>query len=95
VGHLQVRKWLHYKEKDGEIIVQPKVLIGEDCENMQRHLSKYSRKDIETSDGDVKDSVKPKDQYKDFCDLKRYFLMSNPHYIERVTQAPEPTGRVY
>lgn len=95
VGHLQVRKWLHYKEKDGEIIVQPKVLIGEDCENMQRHMSKYSRKDIETADGDVKDSVKPQDRYKDFCDLKRYFLMSNPHYIERVTSTPEPTGRLY
>lgn len=94
-GHLQVRKWLSWEEKDGQIIKQPKLFISDECENTSRHLSRYSRKDIETSDGDTKDKVGVHDKYKDFSDTTRYFVMSDPHYIERVTQAPEPTGRVY
>lgn len=94
-GHLQVRKWLSWEEKDGQIIKQPKILISDECENTARHLSRYSRKDIETADGDMKDKVGVHDKHKDFCDTVRYFVMDNPHYIERVTHAPEPTGRVY
>ena len=81
-GHLKVREMLNYYEKEGEIVMQPKYFITENCENSIRHLSRYSRKDIMTADGDVRDSTKPKEKYKDFCDMDRYFWMSNPKYIE-------------
>ena len=79
-GHLKVREALHWEEKDGEIVVQPKYFIYEECRNSIKHLSRYSRKDITAADGDVKDKVKPMDKHKDFCDLDRYFWMSNPVY---------------
>ena len=66
-GHLQVRKWLHWVARDGEIVVQPKMYISTDCENTIRHLSRHSRKDILTGDGDVKDKVGVKEKYKDYC----------------------------
>lgn len=79
-GHLKVREYLYYEKKGEEIIVQPKLLFADNCENGIRHHSRYSRKDITSGDGDVKDSVKPMDKYKDFCDLIRYFCMSNPKH---------------
>ncbi len=95
-GHIQVRKQLHYEEKNGVLIVHPNFYIGEDCENMDRHMSRYSRKDIETADGDIKDKVGPQEKYKDGADNARYFWMANPHYIERVFQGPpEPVRKVY
>lgn len=94
-GHLAVRKWLHWAEKDGQIIVQPKALINEECENTIRHLSRYSHKDIETSTGDIRDKPGVEDKYKDFADDARYFLMSNPRYIDRFSPETEPTGKVY
>jgi len=81
-GHLKVREYIHYEIKDDEIVVQPNLFITENCENTIRHMSRYSRKDILATDGDVKDNVKPMDKYKDFCDLVRYGLMSNPKYAE-------------
>ena len=65
VGHIQVRRWLHYEKKGESLIVSPKLYIGEDCENTDRHLARYSRKDIETSDGDVKDKAGVHEKYKD------------------------------
>lgn len=95
-GHLQVRKWLHHELKGDQLTVSPKLFIGEDCQNMDRHLRLYSRKDIETSDGDIKDNAAPKDKYKDGADNARYLVMANPHYIERFAkQPPEETKRVY
>jgi phage terminase large subunit-like protein len=94
-GHLQVRKWLHYEEKDGELVVKPKLFISERCENTIRHLSRYSRKDLDTADGDVKDKAKPMDKYKDFCDDARYFVMSNPHYIDRFAPEPVEAKKIY
>jgi hypothetical protein len=94
-GHLQVRKWLHWEEKNNEIIVHPRIYISEECENTIRHMSRYSRKDIETADGDIKDKVKPMDKYKDFPDCTRYFVMANPHYIERQPQQTQETERAY
>ncbi|MCK4649101.1 Hint domain-containing protein, partial [bacterium] len=61
------REALHWEEKDGEIVIQPKLFITDNCQNTIRHLSRYSRGDILTADGDVKDKVKPKEKYKDFC----------------------------
>jgi phage terminase large subunit-like protein len=79
-GHLKVREVLHYEMKDDEIVLQPRYFITDNCINSIKHLSRYSRKDIMTPDGDVKDKVKPQEKYKDFCDLDRYFWMSNPQY---------------
>ncbi len=84
IGHIQVRKWLHYEENaEGQMIVAPKMYIGEDCENTDRHLSLYSRRDIETSDGDIRDNAAPKEKYKDFSDNARYLVMANARYLER------------
>ena len=66
-GHLSVNKGIHWKEKDGQIVVQPGMFWAEHCTNSQRHMTRYSHGDIVTSSGDVKDSVRPKDTYKDFC----------------------------
>lgn len=81
-GHIQVRKWLHWVEKDGEIVVQPKLFVYEKCENMVRHLSRYSHKDLEAADGDDKAKPQLTQKWKDYADNARYFVMSNPHYVE-------------
>lgn len=94
-GHLSVRKNIHYVEKDGQIIVQPKMLWVDECENSIRHMSRYSRKDIETTDGDTKDRVAPKDKYKDFPDLARYLSMANFHYIARLIEVPREQKKFY
>jgi hypothetical protein len=80
-GHLKVREMLHYEKKGDEIVVQPKYFITDNCINSIKHLSRYSRKDIMSADGDVKDKVGVQEKYKDFCDLDRYFWMSNPNHI--------------
>jgi len=80
-GHLKVRELLYWEKKDEEIVVQPKILITENCINTIRHLSRYARGDILTSSGDVKDKVKPREKYKDFSDVTRYLAMSNPRYV--------------
>lgn len=87
-GHLEVRKWLHWKAKGDQIVVQPKIFITNNCTNTITHLSRYSRKDIMGGDGDVKDKVAPQDKYKDFSDLKRYFVMANPRWIEQKAFRP-------
>ena len=92
-GHLSVRKSLHYEVKDKEIVVQPELFITENCQNTIRHLSRYSRKDIIASDGDVKDKVEPMQKYKDYSDLVRYFVMSNPQYLGFEKEfKPEPAN---
>lgn len=92
-GHLKVREMLNYYEKNGEIVMQPKYFITENCENSIRHLSRYSRKDIMSADGDVKDKVALQQKYKDYCDLDRYFWMSNPKMIDsqaaQILEAPK------
>jgi len=93
-GHLKVREKLHYEEIGKEIVKQPAFFVVEGCQNTIRHLSRYSRKDINTADGDVKDNAKPQEKYKDFCDLVRYFWMSNPKCIlEKRTFNPETPRR--
>lgn len=82
-GHLKVREILHWKAKEGQLIIAPKFYISSHCQNHITHLSRYSRKDIMAGDGDVKDKVQPQDKYKDFCDLTRYLWMANPRYIEQ------------
>lgn len=82
-GHLEVRKWLHWEKKNGQYVVRPGIYFCSNCINHINHLTRYSRKDIMGTDGDVKDKVGPRDAYKDFCDLVRYLLMANPKWIEQ------------
>jgi phage terminase large subunit-like protein len=79
-GHLKVREMLHYEMKGAEIVIQPKFFVTDNCPNTIKHLSRYSRKDILAIDGDVRDKVGVQEKYKDYCDLVRYYLMSNPRY---------------
>ena len=94
-GHLAVRQALHWESKQGEIVMQPKIFITDNCLNTARHLSRYSRGDILTSDGDVKDKVKPKEKFKDFCDCVRYYMMSNPRYVDVKRQGKPAGDKVY
>ena len=94
-GHLKVREKLYYEMKDGEIVVQPACIIADTCPNTARHLSRYSRKDIMTPDGDVKNNAKPREKYKDFSDLTRYFFMHNPKYITGVVKQIPEAPRLY
>lgn len=94
-GHLAVRQALHWEKKDEEIVTQPKFFIVESCFNMANHLSRYSRGDILTASGDVKDKVKPKEKHKDYCDLARYFWMSNPKYVDRMSRFKPEGEKMY
>lgn len=82
-GHLKVREALHYTINDNEITKQPSLFVVDDCTNTTNHLVRYSRKDIEASDGDVKDKVQVNEKYKDFADCVRYLEMSNPRYFRQ------------
>lgn len=94
-GHIQCRKLLYWEEKSGEIVVQPRVFIYELCQNTIRHLSRYSQKDIQTSDGDIKANPQLTQKYKDFCDLFRYGAMDGFNYIERKPKVNLPVTKVY
>lgn len=94
-GHLKVREMLHYEKKGDEIILQPKYFITDNCINSIKHLSRYSHKDITTADGDVKDKVGVQEKYKDFCDLDRYFWMSNPKYLAQLQEFDEHAPKTY
>lgn len=93
-GHLKVREYLYYEIKDDEIITQPKLLFTENCTNCITFHARYSRKDLETADGDVKDKVKPREKYKDFCDDTRYLCMSGPRYLTQKEFVPD-VDKVY
>ena len=94
-GHLKVREMLHYEKKGEEIVLQPKYFITDNCINSIKHLSRYSRKDIMASDGDVKDKVGVQEKYKDFCDLDRYFWMSNPKHVSGLKSFEPERVKVY
>jgi len=87
-GHLKVREVIHYEVKDGQIIIQSQLLVCDNCENTIRHMLRYSRKDLTATDGDVKDKVGVLEKYKDFCDVIRYFEMSNPKH-ESMSDLPQ------
>ena len=94
-GHLKVREMLHYEMKGTEIVMQPKYFIVDECINSVMHLSRYSRKDIMGADGDMKDKVGVMEKYKDFCDLDRYFWMSNPKHVAQLKQFIPEHRKVY
>ena len=93
-GHLKVREILDYRMNDNEITRQPELRVVDDCVNTITHLSRYSRKDIEAADGDVKDRVNVNEKYKDFSDCVRYFAMSNPRYFRPQVFVPRK-GKTY
>ena len=99
-GHLKVREYLHYETKydeetkQEEIIVRPKFFVATTCANTKKHLSRYARKDPETPGGDVKDKIGVMEKYKDFADLVRYLLMSNPRK-RNIKKFVTPEGRAY
>jgi phage terminase large subunit-like protein len=94
-GHLKVREFLHYEVKDKEIVLQPKFFVTDNCPNTIKHLSRYSRKDIISADGDMKDKVGVQEKYKDFSDLVRYYLMSNPKYFDGLKEFKPDVEKVY
>ena len=94
-GHLKVREFIDWQEKNGEITKQPAFFVVEDCQNTVRHMSRYSRKDIHTVDGDEKNNVGVQEKYKDFCDGPRYLLMSNPRYVESLREFEVPKRKAY
>jgi phage terminase large subunit-like protein len=94
-GHLKVREMLHYEMKGLEIVLQPKFFVTDNCPNTIKHLSRYSRKDIMSNDGDMKDKVGVQEKYKDFCDLVRYYLMSNPKYFTGYKDFKPESEKVY
>jgi phage terminase large subunit-like protein len=94
-GHLKVREMLHYEMKGKEIVMQPKFFVADTCPNTIKHLSRYSRKDIMTADGDSKDKVGVQEKYKDYADLVRYYLMSNPKYVTGAKEFRPENQKVY
>ena len=94
-GHLAVREWLYYdKAESGEIIVQPKLMFCDNCQNHITGMLRYSRKDVTTPSGDEKDNVAPQDKWKDFPDLVRYGVMSGLQHIEPKKEE-EKTKKAY
>jgi hypothetical protein len=94
-GHLKVREVLHYEMNGKEIVLQPKFFVTDNCPNTIKHLSRYSRKDITSADGDMKDKVGVQEKYKDFCDILRYYFMSNPRYFEGLKEFKPELRKVY
>lgn len=94
-GHLQVRKMLHYEERDGQIIVPPRMYFSEECENSIRHMSLYSHKDLTTADGDERAKPALTQKYKDFADLARYGAMAGFVYVERQVRHQEEAPKRY
>ena len=94
-GHMEVRHWLDWEERDNEIIKQPKMFVLDHCINTIDFMSKYSRGDPETPSGDIKHTAKILEKWKDFPDCVRYFATSNPHYIEPYKPKPDDNRRSY
>lgn len=99
-GHLEVRKWLYWKISvlpDGKKVftVAPKFLLTDNCKNHINGLTRYARRDIIGSSGEVKDKVSPNQTWKDFPDLVRYLLMANPRFITEQKWEPPKQGKVY
>lgn len=94
-GHLKVREKLHYETKDGQFVKQPAFFVTENSINTIKHLSRYSHKDINATNGDIKDKVGVQEKYKDFCDCVRYFWMSRPIYYTELKEFVVENKKVY
>lgn len=81
-GILKVRSYLKYDTtKPIDSLNRPRLVISPVCKNTIRGFQRWS---FDTSSG------KPKDEFKDFMDCVRYFLMDNPKVSEL---PPEPEYR--
>lgn len=96
-GHMKVREMLHYSrdEESQEIIKQPQLKFLEGCRNTVRSMLRYSRKDPETSSGDIRDKVGPHEKYKDHPDCVRYGAMSNMRFYDDKEFNQTETRKVY
>lgn len=81
-GHLKVKDYLKYDHSRG---IKPKVFFFNTLRNFIYGMEHYVWDDFKGKIADDKDlKQKPKDRFKDFPDLVRYGLMSDP-----VTTLPE------
>ncbi len=99
-GHLEVRKWLDWTKgtlSDGKRVFTkaPKFVLTDNCKNHINGLTRYARRDIIGSNGEIKDKVAPQQTWKDFPDLVRYLLMANPHWISEEQWKIPDTGKCY
>jgi phage terminase large subunit-like protein len=87
-GILKVKEYLAFKrDKDGKIdaLSGPKLRISPKCKNLIASFERWGR--------DPK-TAKPTEPYKDFADLARYALMSNPRVEEPSSWVPS-SGAFY
>lgn len=83
-GILKVKEYLRYdKSKPIDALNRPKVRISPKCRNIIASFERWGR--------DPK-SAKPMDEYKDFADVVRYALMSNPMVEEQSTWTPSSSA---
>ena len=91
-GILKVLEYLKYdKTKPLNGMNLPRVYAKERCKNIIKSLEKWSRKIDPNTFVAAPD---PKSPYKDFCDVVRYTLMSNPEVYVRRSFAPKSQGYV-
>lgn len=77
-GIFKVKEYLRYnKTKPIDSLNRPRIVISPECRNTIASFDRWSRDP---------DTRKPKEQYKDFADVVRYLLMSNPEH--EVASAP-------
>lgn len=77
-GIIQVRGYLKYDEtKPLDALNRPKYVVSPTCKNTIKAFQRWSR-DPKTQ--------KPKEDYKDFMDVVRYWTMANP----RISVSPPP-----
>ena len=92
---MKVRQMLHYVKKGDEIVSRPLYYVLENCMNSIKSLAKYSYKDLNTASGDEKKQPGPREEYKDFCDLDRYYFMSNPQFSSAISGWTPEERKVY
>lgn len=79
-GHLAVKRYLKYdKSQPIGLTNRPKLYVFKNCRHIDHGFTHYVWDDyIHSEKKDLKEA--PKDKYKDFPDLVRYCIMSNPRY---------------
>ena len=79
-GILQVREFLAYdKSKPIDAINRPRIVVSPDCKNTIEAFEKWSFDP---------DTMKPKDDFKDFADVVRYMVMADPKHEIASTWVP-------
>ena len=82
-GHLKVKEYLRYDpNKPISLTNKPKLFIFNDLYDVWHDLQRYVYDEWKANRLEKSAKEKPKDLYKDYPDVLRYFLMDNPTYIE-------------